>query len=175
MGAAPVAVSVRRSRAASLRTRPTLMARMPSARMIPKIVAASMICASDGMLLRVSTLIPDAPAASCRALVTCAAVRPFGTVMSQPAVVIELCRRRVVIACSVITVFGAEVPEGSWLTSWIGGLARQEPGGAGEGVLRRVARRGVWRRHGALAEQPREARGGEATRVRWGRRDRTAP
>src|SRR5580693_3330842 len=66
---APVAVSVRRSRAASLRTRPTLMPRMPSASTIPKIVAASMICASDGTLLRVSTLIPDAPAASCWAVV----------------------------------------------------------------------------------------------------------
>ncbi len=128
---APVAVSVRRSRAASLRTRPTLMPRMPSARTMPKIVAASMICASDGMLLRVSTLIPDAPAASWRALVTCAAVRPFGTVMSQPAVVIEPCRRSVAIACSVITVFGAEVPDGSWLTSWIDGLATQERGGQG--------------------------------------------
>ena len=53
-----------------------LMATMPSASTIPKIVAASMICASDGMLLRVSMLIPDAPAASCWALVIWAAVRP---------------------------------------------------------------------------------------------------
>src|SRR5258708_36516590 len=135
VGAARAAVSVRRSRAASLRTRPTLMPRMPSTRTMPKIVAASMICASDGMLLRVSTLIPDAPAASWRALVTCAAVRPFGTVMSQPAVVIEPCRRSVAIACSVNTVFGAEVPDGSWLTSWIDGLATQERGGQGEVLL----------------------------------------
>ena len=43
---------------------------MPSASTIPKIVAASMICASDGMLLRVSTLMfPAAPAASCWAVV----------------------------------------------------------------------------------------------------------
>jgi hypothetical protein len=31
----------------------------------------------------------------------------------------------------VITVFGAEVPDGSWLTSWIEGLATQERGGQG--------------------------------------------
>jgi hypothetical protein len=36
---APVAVSVRRSRAVSLRMRPTDMARMPSARAIPNAVA----------------------------------------------------------------------------------------------------------------------------------------
>ena len=35
------------------------------------------------------------------------------------------------MACSVITVFGAEVPEGSAPVSWIGGLARQLPGGHG--------------------------------------------
>ena len=40
-----------------------------------------------------------------------------------------------VIACSVTTVFGAEVPDGSWLTSWIGGLAMQEPGGHGHWLL----------------------------------------
>ncbi len=84
------------------------------------------------MLLRVSTLIPDAPAASRWAVVTWAGVRPFGTVMSQPAVWIEFCRCCVVIACSVITVLGAEVPDGSWLISWIGGLATQEPGRQGQ-------------------------------------------
>ena len=59
---APVADSVRRSRAASLRTRPTLRPRMPIASTIPNSVAASMICASDGMLLRVSTPMPAAAA-----------------------------------------------------------------------------------------------------------------
>jgi hypothetical protein len=67
-----------------------------------------MICASDGMLSRVSTLIRGTPAPTCWALVIWAAVRPFGTVMSQPSVWIELCRRSVVIACSVITVFGGQ-------------------------------------------------------------------
>ena len=40
------------------------------------------------------------------------------------------------IACSVITVFGADVPDGSWLISWIGGLAMQLPGGQGHGRSR---------------------------------------
>ena len=35
------------------------------------------------------------------------------------------------MACSVITVLGADVPDGSALTSSIGGLARQERGGHG--------------------------------------------
>jgi hypothetical protein len=67
---APVAASVRRSRRASLRTRPTLRPRMPSASTSPKIVAASTICHSDGMLLRVSTvMLPGAAAASSWAVV----------------------------------------------------------------------------------------------------------
>ncbi len=68
-------------------------------------------------------------------MVIWAAVRPFGTVMSQPFGLIELCRCSVVIACSVTTVFGAEVPDGSWLISWIGGLAMQEPAGQGHWLL----------------------------------------
>ena len=35
------------------------------------------------------------------------------------------------MACSVITVLGAEVPDGSPLTSWITGLARQSLAGHG--------------------------------------------
>ncbi len=62
---------------------------------------------------------------------TWAAVRPSGTWMSQPEIPTEFCRCSVVIACSVTTVFGAEVPDGSWLTSWIGGLAMQLPAGQG--------------------------------------------
>jgi hypothetical protein len=60
-----------------------------------------------------------------------AGLRPFGTVISQPAVWTELCRCSVLIACSVTTVFGAEVPDGSWLNSWILGPGRQEPAGQG--------------------------------------------
>ena len=55
----------------------------------------------------------------------------FGAWISQPdtfAVQAEMCRRT---ACSVITVLGAEVPDGSAPTSWITGLARQLPGGQG--------------------------------------------
>ena len=51
---APVAVSVRRSLAVSLRIRPTLMARMPSASAMPKTVAQSRIVAVVGMLFLVS-------------------------------------------------------------------------------------------------------------------------
>src|SRR5260370_41395656 len=65
----------------------------------------------------------------------CGGLRPAGTVLSQRAGVIGRCRRSVAIACSVITVFGAEVPDGSWLTSWIEGLATQERGGQGEVLL----------------------------------------
>ena len=43
--------------------------------------------------------------------------------MSQPAVVVVRWNWRT--ACSVITVFGADVPDGSALTSWIFGFARQ--------------------------------------------------
>ena len=57
--------------------------------------------------------------------------------------VIELCRRSVVMACSVITVFGAEVPDGSWLISWIDGLATQERGGQGY-ELPLLVHGGVW-------------------------------
>ena len=62
---------------------------------------------------------------------TWVAVRPFGTWMSQPEVWTDFCRCRVVIACSVTTVFGADVPDGSWLISWMGGLAMQLPRGQG--------------------------------------------
>src|SRR6516165_1705720 len=125
---APVAVSVRRSLAVSLRTRPMLMARMPSASTIPKIVATAVICAYDGMWLTVSMLAP-AVAAVCVAFVIWVAFSPPGAWISQPAVVAVNLNTR--MACSVITVFGAEVPDGRALISWIGGLARQLPGRQG--------------------------------------------
>src|ERR1700683_4204502 len=102
-----------------------LIARMPIASTIAKIVAASVTCVSDGMLLTVSMLAP-AVTAVCLAFVIWVAVSPPGAWISQPVVVAVNLNSR--MACSVITVFGAEVPEGSALISWIGGLARQPPG-----------------------------------------------
>jgi len=60
---APVAVSMRRSLAVSLRSKPTLIARMPSASRMPKAVAALRILENAGMLSRVSTVRPAAAAA----------------------------------------------------------------------------------------------------------------
>src|SRR6202034_1448692 len=73
----------------------------------------------------VSMLAP-AVAAVCFALVIWVAVSPRGAWISQPAVVAVNLNSR--MACWVITVFGAEVPEGRAPISWIGGLARQLPG-----------------------------------------------
>ena len=50
--------------------------------------------------------------------------------MSQPDVV--ACRWNWCTACSVITVLGADVPDGRALTSWIIGLARQPLFGQGK-------------------------------------------
>ncbi len=74
-------------------------------------------------------MLAPAAAAVCLAFVIWAAVSPPGAWISQPAVVAVNLNSR--MACSVITVFGAEVPEGSAPISWIGGLARQLPGGQG--------------------------------------------
>ena len=125
---APVAVRVRRSLAVSLRMRPTVMARMPSARTIPKTVAQLMISDDDGMLDLVSTVMPCAAAATL-ALAICPAVGGFGLWMSQPSG--TACRPRVRMACSVITVLGADVPDGRALTCWITGFARQSRFGHG--------------------------------------------
>ena len=46
------------------------------------------------------------------------------------------------MACSVITVFGAEVPVGSAPTSWMTGFARQPV--RGRAALRTVPVRGRW-------------------------------
>jgi hypothetical protein len=59
--------------------------------------------------------------------------------MNQPSALTDDCRSSARRPCSVTTVFGADVPDGSWLTSWIGGLAMQLPAGHGTGCL---ARRG---------------------------------
>src|SRR6266581_1435056 len=122
---APVAARVRRSLAVSLRMRPTLMARMASARTMPNTVAQSMIVADVGTLDLVSTVMPAAAAARW-ALWICALVSGLAVWISQPPTPLgPVCRPSVRMACSVITVLGAEVPDGSALISWIGGLARQ--------------------------------------------------
>src|SRR6185312_6111123 len=77
-----------------------------------------------GALFLVSMVRPALAAAS-RALLICAAVGGCGAWMSQPATPLLPPRCKVRMACSVITVFGADVPDGSALTSWITGLARQ--------------------------------------------------
>ena len=105
------------------------MARMASARTMPKAVAQLVIAADVGTLDLVSTLMPAATAAS-RALLICAAVRACGVWISQPDVIARRPSRRT--ACSVITVLGAEVPGGRPLTSWILGPARQSLLGQGK-------------------------------------------
>ena len=86
------------------------------------------------MLFLVSMDIPAAAAVS-RALVICAAVGGFGVWMNQPTALPVPVMCRVRMACSVNTVLGADVPDGSALISWITGLARQLPFGHGEGLL----------------------------------------
>ena len=107
------------------------MARMPSASTMPNTVAQLMITETDGMLFLVSMVSPAAAAAS-RALVICAAVGGAGVWISQPSVVTLDCRCSAAMACWVITVLGADVPDGSALTSWITGLARHEFAGQGK-------------------------------------------
>ncbi len=99
---------------------------MPSASRIPNTVATSMIWVSDGMLLRVSTLIPAA-AAVCWALWIWLAVSGCAVRISQPWVVMLPASPSSWTACSVITVFGAEVPDGRALSCWITGLFTQWP------------------------------------------------
>ena len=73
-------------------------------------------------------VMPAAQAVSL-ASVICAAVGGCGAWISQPETLV--CRPRAWMPCSVITVLGAEVPDGSAPTSWITGLARQELAGHG--------------------------------------------
>ena len=126
---APVAARVRRSLAVSLRMRPTVMARMPRARTIPKAVAQLMISDEVGALV----LGLDGHAAP-RPRSTGAADLGGGERMralDQPTRRDGL-QAELVTACSVITVLGAEVPDGRAPTSWITGLARHELRGQGK-------------------------------------------
>ena len=100
------------------------MARMASARTIPNTVAQLTIVADVGTLDLVSTVMPAAAAASWAPRI-CALVSGLAVWISQPATSPgPVCRPSVRMACSVITVLGADVPDGSALTSWIEGLAR---------------------------------------------------
>src|SRR5581483_3857845 len=83
-----------------------------------------MMVADVGMLDLVS-IVKFACDADSRALVICAAVGGFGIWTNQPAVCD--CKWNSRTACSVITVFGADVPEGRLLISWNIGFARQLP------------------------------------------------
>src|SRR5580693_5410339 len=81
---APVAVSVRRSRAVSLRIRPTDMASTPNAITMPSAVTPSVISPRLSEPDFVSTVNPKA-SASCLAVSICAAVSGPGVWMSQPS------------------------------------------------------------------------------------------
>src|SRR5262249_25872427 len=111
---APVAARVRRSLAVSLRIRPTLMARMASARTMPNTVAQLIMVADVGALDLVSTVMPAAPAASLASWI-CAAVSGVAVWISHPAA--KGLRWNFWTACSVMRVFGADVPDGRALTS----------------------------------------------------------
>ena len=113
---APAAVSMRSSLAVSLRMRPTLMARMPRASAMPNTVAQFTISADVGWLF-FDSMLNWLLAARDWALVICAEV--IGALASrvQPPKVLwsAMCSR--CSALSVISVFGAEVPVGNWLSS----------------------------------------------------------
>ena len=119
---APVAASVRRSPAVSLRTSPTDIPSTPRAMTIPKIVAQPMTADELGWSFFDSTESCVVDAASSAPLIW-AAVKGCDPWTSQaPGLVWMWNLRR---ACSVMTVFGADVPVGSAPTSWITGCATQ--------------------------------------------------
>ena len=89
---------------------------------MPKIVAQPMTANEVGWSFFASTESCVVDAAS-SALLIWAAVKGWVPWISQSFVVAWMWNSR--IACSVITVFGAEVPPGSAPTSWITGSARQ--------------------------------------------------
>ncbi len=94
----------------------------PRAMTIPKIVAQVMTADEVGWSFFASTESCVVDAAS-SALLICDAVKGWDPCTSQLVVVDWMWNSR--MACSVITVFGADVPVGSAPTSWITGLARQ--------------------------------------------------
>ena len=94
----------------------------PRAMTIPKIVAQVMTADEVGWSFFASTESCDVDAAS-SALLIWAAVKGWDPCTNQSVVLAWMWNSR--IACSVITVFGADVPLGSAPTSWITGCARQ--------------------------------------------------
>src|SRR5579872_2064080 len=137
---APVAPSVRRSSAVSLRTRPTDMPSTPMAITIPKTVAHVMMADDVGWSFFDSTEISVVDAVSW-ALLTWAAVKGWLPWTSQSWFMTWMRNSRT--TRSVISVFGAEVPVGRAPTSSITGWARQwdaalhcdPPGAPGPGTL----------------------------------------
>src|ERR1700722_19462623 len=125
---APAAVSVRRSLAVSLRISPTLMARTPRARAMPKTVAQFTISDDDGASF-FDSMFRSPAAASELALVNCGCVIALEARTVQPPRLFWLVRWRRRSALSVITVFGEDVPTGSWLSSCTTGWARHWLGG----------------------------------------------
>src|ERR1700728_1328314 len=110
------------SLAASLRTSPTDIPNTPRARKIPKIVAEVTTADEVGSSFLDSTESCDVDAVS-SALLICDAVKGCGPCTNQSVVLAEISNS--FMACSVITVFGADVPLGSAPSSWITGFATQ--------------------------------------------------
>ncbi len=103
---APAAVRVRRSRAASVRISPTVIASTPRASSAPAAVAAALMVASDAWAFLVSMIRP-ALAATSRAAASCAAVKGWQDSTSQPdCICVQCCRRR---PLRVMSEVGAEV------------------------------------------------------------------
>ncbi len=119
---APVAASVRRSLAVSLRTSPTDIPRTPRATTIPNIVAQLITAEEDGWSFFASTESWLVEAVSSAPLIW-APVKACAPCTNQSLVSVWRWNSRT--ACSVITVLGADVPLGSAPTSWITGWARQ--------------------------------------------------
>src|ERR1700683_5517828 len=92
---------------------------------IPKSVAQLMIVDPDGMSFLDSTCSCDVEAVSC-ALLIWAAVKLWVPTTSQSLVPDPIWY--FFMAYSVMTVFGAEVPAGNALISWINGSRRLPPG-----------------------------------------------
>src|SRR5215471_16800504 len=122
MPLAPVAVSVRRSGAVSLRIRPTDPASTLSAITMPSAVAPSAKSSRLGLEVSVWTCTSLA-FPNCRTALSCVAVSGAGAWISHPC---RLgCMWYLLTAYSVSTVFGADVPLGRLPTVAIAGLARQ--------------------------------------------------
>ena len=113
---------MRRSLEVSLRIKPTDIPSTPRAITIPKTVAQVITANDVGWSFFDSTESCVVEAAS-SALLIWEALKACVPWTSQSVVVAWMWNS--FIACSVITVLGAEVPAGRALTSWMTGLARQ--------------------------------------------------